>query len=119
MSSTSMKTNPTIVPALTITITSPTQIAYSPANKEIKSGGVIGFASANASAWKIELWNKANDEPHALRLYVPPQGGESTMVADPMSVPREVMFNVMASPSPAPSPDEPLVCGTYNIKITG
>jgi hypothetical protein len=116
MSSTSRQ--PAITPALTITITSPTQIAYNPANQEVASGGVVGFASANASAWEIELWNKANDEPHALRLYVPPQG-ESTMVADPQSVPRDVMFNVMAYPSPRPSSGGPLTGGTYNIKITG
>jgi hypothetical protein len=116
MSSTSRQ--PAITPALTITITSPTQIAYNPANQEVASGGVVGFASANASSWEIELWNKANDEPHPLRLYVPPQG-ESTMVADPLSVPRNVTFNVMAYPSPCRKPGEPMTGGTYNIKITG
>jgi hypothetical protein len=116
MSSTSRQ--PAITPALTITITSPTQIAYNPSNGEIESGGVVGFASANSSAWEIELWNKANDEPHPLRLYVPPQG-ESTMVADPMSVPRNVTFNVMAYPSSSPRPGGPMTGGVYTIKITG
>ena len=76
MSSTSRQ--PAITPALTITITSPTQIAYNPANQEVASGGVVGFASANASAWEIELWNRENDDPHPLRLYVPPQGESLT-----------------------------------------
>jgi hypothetical protein len=115
MSSTSMK--PTIVPALTVTITSSTQISFNPSTGEVSSGGIIGFASANASAFEIELWNKENNDPHPLRLYVPPQG-ESAMVADPMSVPRDVKFNVMAYPSGRPK-GPILTGGTYTIKITG
>ena len=41
------------------------------------------------------------------------------MVADPLSVPRNVTFNVMAYPSPCRKPGEPMTGGTYNIKITG
>ena len=115
MSSTSMK--PTVVPDLTVTITSTTQISFSPSNAEVSSGGIVGFASANSSAWEIELRNRENDDPHPLRLYVPPQG-ESTMVADPMSVPRDVKFNVMAYPSGRPK-GPILTGGTYTIKITG
>ena len=115
MSSTSMK--PTVVPALTITITSTTQISFNPSTAEVTPGGIVGFASANASAWEIELWNKENNDPHPMRLYVPPSG-ESSMVADPRSVPREVKFNVMAYPS-GRSGKPILTGGTYTIKITG
>jgi hypothetical protein len=115
MSSTSMR--PSIAPALTITVTSATQISFNPSTAEVSPGGIIGFASANASAWEIELWNKENNDPHPLRLYVPPQG-ESAMVADPMSVPRDVKFNVMAYPSGGKS-GGPMTGGTYTIKIVG
>jgi plastocyanin len=114
MPSASTKTG--VAPALTITITSATQISFNPSTAEVSPGGVVGFASANASAWEIELWNRENDDPHPLRLYVPPQG-ESAMVADPMSVPRDVKFNVMAYPS-GKSSGPILTGGTYTIKIT-
>src|ERR1700734_419564 len=115
MSSTSMK--PSIAPALTITVTSATQISFTHSTAEESPVGFFGFASANASAWEIELWNKENNDPHPLRLYVPPSG-ESSMVADPRSVPREVKFNVMAYPS-GRSGKPILTGGTYTIKITG
>jgi hypothetical protein len=115
MPGTSMKIG--IAPALTITITSTTSISFNPSTAEVSPGGVIGFASANSSAWEIELWNRENNDPHPLRLYVPPQG-ESAMVADPLSVPRNVTFNVMAYPSGTKS-GGPMTGGTYTIKIVG
>jgi plastocyanin len=115
MSSTSMKPT-SIAPALTVTISSTTSISFNPANAQVAPGGVVSFASANSSAWEIELWNRENDDPHPLRLYVPPSG-ESAMIADPMSVPRDVKFNVMAFPGGNSGPV--LTGGTYTIKIVG
>jgi hypothetical protein len=116
MSSTSMKPS-AIAPALTITINSATSIIFSPVTAQVAPGGVVSFASGNSSAWAIELWNRENNDPHPMRLYVPPSG-DSAMIADPMSVPRNVEFNVMAYPSAAPG-GGPMTGGTYTIKIVG
>ncbi|HEY0703935.1 MAG TPA: hypothetical protein VGD60_14295 [Candidatus Acidoferrales bacterium] len=113
MSSASMK--PQIAPALTVTINSATSIIFNPINAEVKAGGVVSFASGDSSPWEVELFNKTNDDPHPMRLYVP-GNGSSQMVADPMSVPRDVNFNVMAYPSPKPNPSG--TSGTYKITIT-
>jgi hypothetical protein len=115
MSSTSMKPS-AIAPALTVTINSATSIIFSPVTGQVAPGGVVSFASGNSSAWEIELWNKENNDPHPMRLYVPPSG-DSAMIADPRSVPRDVKFNVVAYPSGKGGPV--LTGGTYTIKIVG
>jgi hypothetical protein len=104
-----------IASELTVTINSATSISFNPTNAKVVPGGVVSFVSGNSSAWEVELFNKANDEAHAMRLYVPPNDG-SAMVAAPMTVPRDVHFNVMAYP--AAKSDPKMTSGTYKITIT-
>jgi hypothetical protein len=113
MSSASMKPQQ-LAPDLTVTINSATSISFNPTNAKVASGGVVSFVSGSSSAWEVELFNKANNEAHAMRLYVPPNGG-SEMLAAPMVVPRDVMFNIMAYPSAS---DPKMTSGTYKITIT-
>jgi phosphopantothenate synthetase len=114
MSSASMKPQH-VAPALTVTISSSTSISFNPSSAQVASGGVVSFASANSTAWEVELFNKDNNEAHAMRLYVP-ASGSSEMIAAPMNSPREVHFNIMAYPNAKPSKTG--TSGTYKITIT-
>jgi phosphopantothenate synthetase len=114
MSSASMKPQH-VAPALTVTISSSTSISFNPSSAQVASGGVVSFASANSTAWEVELFNKDNNEAHAMRLYVP-ASGSSEMIAAPMNSPREVHFNIMAYSGA--KPNKTGTSGTYKITIT-
>lgn len=113
MSSTSMK--PEIGAALTITIESEKSVKFNPTSGEVPAGGVVKFRSGDKKRWEVQLWNKTNDDPHPLRLFVPEHDG-AEMVADPLAIPANVSFNVMRYPGGKLG--GPMTGGTYTIKIT-